>query len=537
MKRRWQLWAPTALALTLVLGIYIGMKMDSGQNAYVFLNSEGQHKKINQLIEYINRDYVDEIDTDSLLDRTIEDILGQLDPHSTYIHKSEFAAVEESMSGNFQGIGVEFELQRDTIVVVSPISGGPSEQLGIEAGDRIVSVNGEQVAGIGLQNRDVITKLRGEKGSTVDVQILRSGAIELLDFTIERDEIPLVSVDVSYMIDDSTGYIKLSRFAETSYSEFAVAREELLEKGMKNLVFDLRGNPGGYLHIADRIADDFLKDGKLIVYTEGRSRERKYYYATEKGSLEDMELVVLIDEGSASASEIIAGALQDNDRAEIVGRRSFGKGLVQEQWKLSDGSALRLTVARYYTPTGRCIQRPYGDDRNEYYLDSYEQSERDFIDKDSLIINVDTSFYLTPAGDTVYGGGGILPDLLVGGDSLGRTRWFYEVLSYGDLRKFSFNYADRNREVLKEQYSQASEFVQNFDLPSSVYTDYLKLAEESGANTQWGKTERAELLVRNRIKAMIGRQIWGSDAFYPVIHQNDLVIQAAVNPLETKKAP
>ena len=528
MKMRWQLWAPTALAITLVLGIYIGMKLDYGQNGYVLLNSNGQHEKINQLIDYINRDYVDEVDTDSLLDRTIEDILGQLDPHSTYIHKSEFAAVEESMSGNFQGIGVEFELQRDTIVVVSPISGGPSEQLGIEAGDRIVSVNGELVAGIGLQNRDVITKLRGEKGSTVDVQIRRIGADDLLDFTIERDEIPLVSIDVAYMINDSVGYIKLSRFAETSYSEFAAARDQLLEKGMTRLVFDLRGNPGGYLHIADRIADDFLKDGELIVYTEGRSRERKYYYATEKGSLENMPLVVLIDEGSASASEIIAGALQDNDRAEIVGRRSFGKGLVQEQWELSDGSALRLTVARYYTPTGRCIQRPYGDDRNEYYMDSYEQSELDFSESTSEPSRLDTLVYTTPAGDTVYGGGGILPDLLIAADSLGRTRWFYEVLSYGDLRKFSFDYADQHRIELKDNYARAGDFARDFVLPEEVYEDYLKMAVEGGANTDWGKTQRAELLVRTRIKAMIGRQIWGSEAFYPIIHQNDLAIQGAI---------
>lgn len=529
MTTRWQIWAPTALAFALVLGIYIGMKLDSGQNAYVLMAPDRQHQKINQLIDYINRDYVDEIDTDSLLDKTIEDILGQLDPHSTYIHKSEFAAVEESMQGNFQGIGVEFELQRDTIVVVSPISGGPSEQLGIEAGDRIVTVNGDTVAGIGMQNRDVIAKLRGKKGSTVDVQIFRNGSSNLLDFTIERDDIPLVSIDVAYMVNDSVGYIKLSRFAETSYREFALARQELLDQGMEQLIFDLRGNPGGYLHIADKIADEFLADGELVVFTEGRSRERKYYYASEKGELEDIPLVVMIDEGSASASEIIAGALQDNDRAEIVGRRSFGKGLVQEQWELSDGSALRLTVARYYTPTGRCIQRPYTDDREAYYMDSYEFDEA--YGEDSTSTVEEELVFTTPAGDTVYGGGGILPDHITPIDSAGRTRWFYEVLSYGDLRKFSFQYADTHRETLNATYETPNDFARDFELPEKVFEAYLDQAREGGAEVEWGRNDRSELLVRTRIKAMIGRQVWGSSAFYPVIHQADLGMQTALEAL------
>lgn len=529
MTTRWQIWAPTALAFALVLGIYIGMKLDYGQNAYVLMAPDRQHQKINQLIDYINRDYVDEIDTDSLLDKTIEDILGQLDPHSTYIHKSEFAAVEESMQGNFQGIGVEFELQRDTIVVVSPISGGPSEQLGIEAGDRIVTVNGDTVAGIGMQNRDVIAKLRGKKGSTVDVQIFRNGSSNLLDFTIERDDIPLVSIDVAYMVNDSVGYIKLSRFAETSYREFALARQELLDQGMEQLIFDLRGNPGGYLHIADKIADEFLADGELVVFTEGRSRERKYYYASEKGELEDIPLVVMIDEGSASASEIIAGALQDNDRAEIVGRRSFGKGLVQEQWELSDGSALRLTVARYYTPTGRCIQRPYTDDREAYYMDSYEFDEA--YGEDSTSTVEEELVFTTPAGDTVYGGGGILPDHITPIDSAGRTRWFYEVLSYGDLRKFSFQYADTHRETLNATYETPNDFARDFELPKEVFEAYLDQAREGGAEVEWGRNDRSELLARTRIKAMIGRQVWGSSAFYPVIHQADLGMQTALEAL------
>jgi len=534
MKRRWQIWAPTALAFTLVLGIYIGMKLDYGQSAYVLMAPDRQHQKINQLIDYINRDYVDEVDTDSLLDKTIEDILGQLDPHSIYIHRSEFSVVEESMQGNFQGIGVEFELQRDTIVVVSPISGGPSEQLGIEAGDRIVIVDGDTVAGVGLQNRDVIAKLRGEKGSTVDVQIYRTGSSKLLDFTIERDDIPLVSIDVAYMIDDETGYIKLSRFAETSYAEFAQARKDLLERGMKKLVFDLRGNPGGYLHIADRIADEFLADGELIVFTEGRSRERKYYYATSKGELEDMPVVVLIDEGSASASEIIAGALQDNDRAEIIGRRSFGKGLVQEQWELSDGSALRLSVARYYTPTGRCIQRPYTDYCEAYYLESFHDDYDEVVEVDTSEMKeeIEELVFTTPGGDTVYGGGGIMPDVLIPVDTAGRTRWFYEVLSYGNLRKFSFEYADSHREDLKAKYVAAAEFSHSFELPDEVYQDYLNQVKEGGAQTEWGRNERSEFLVRTRIKAMIGRQIWGTEAFYPVIHQTDYTLEAATKALK-----
>ena len=501
MEKRWQIWAPTVLAFVLVLGIYIGMKLGYGQHAYVLMAPDRQHQKINQLINYINRDYVDNIDTDSLLDKTIEDILGQLDPHSTYIHRSELTAVEESMQGNFQGIGVEFELQRDTIVVISPISGGPSEQLGIEAGDRIVTVNGDTVAGVGLRNRDVMARLRGKKGSRVVVQIYRNDSTDLLDFTIERDEIPLVSIDVAYMIDDQTGYIKLSRFVETSYSEFLAAKKQLLAQGMTQLVLDLRGNPGGYLHIADQIADEFLKEGKLIVFTEGRSRERKYYYAGKQGELEDMPLVVLIDEGSASASEIIAGALQDNDRAEIIGRRSFGKGLVQEQWELSDGSALRLTVARYYTPTGRCIQRPYTNDHRAYYMESYHGFNKALELHSPPAEAEEKLTFTTPGGDTVYGGGGIMPDVFVPVDTAGRTRWFYEVLSYGDLRKFSFEYTDQYRNEFRERYSDAMEFAREFELPEDVYQLYLQQARENGALTEWGHNDRSELLVRTQIKA------------------------------------
>jgi carboxyl-terminal processing protease len=359
----------------LAAGIYIGMRMSepyrSSRGFFTFRT--GQFNKLNDVINYISNEYVDTVNSRALVESTIEDMLHQLDPHSSYIPGEDLQAMNEPLEGNFDGIGVEFHIQDDTIMVVSALAGGPSEQLGIQAGDRIIRVEGKNVGGIKITNTQVMQLLRGPSGTMVKVTILRRSTGQTIDFTIKRGKIPIYSVDVGYMLNRETGYIKIGHFADKTYDEYLKAFADLKEKGMQNLILDLRGNPGGYLKTAIQIADEYLPDGKMIVYTEGRNRPKETFRATSRGFFEEGALVILIDEGSASASEIVSGAVQDWDRATIVGRRSFGKGLVQEQSEFPDGSAVRLTVARYYTPTGRSIQKPY--------TAGYEQYETELLSR------------------------------------------------------------------------------------------------------------------------------------------------------------
>ena len=353
---------PLWFSLVLIIGI-VGGYFFSFNSSIPGLNGKNQagnvYTKITSLLEYIKLDYVDTINEKQLVEKTVTSMLQSLDPHSAYIPAEDFKQVNEGLEGNFEGIGIEFNLINDTIRVITPISGGPSEKLGIKAGDKVVKVDGKNVAGIKITNKEVFEKLRGAEGSKVLVTILRSGVAKPIDFKITRGQIPLYSIDISYLIKPGIGYMKISKFAATTYDEYLSACNALSKKGMKKLIIDLRGNPGGFLKAAVDIADEFLMDGLQIVYTEGRANPKKIYKSTSRGSFENNPLVILIDEGSASASEIVAGAVQDNDRATIIGRRSFGKGLVQDQQSLPDGSAVRLTVARYYTPTGRCIQKSY----------------------------------------------------------------------------------------------------------------------------------------------------------------------------------
>ena len=431
---------PILFAIVFAFGIIIGAKVYNGNNkAFSMMNSTG-NDKINNIINYIEENYVDTINRNKLVSQTVDAMLQTLDPHSTYIPEEEFKATNESLEGSFEGVGIEFNIQRDTIMVVNAIPGGPSDKLGITAGDRIIKIDGKNVAGIKISNKEVFKKLRGKKDTKVKVAILRPGNKKPAEYTIIRDKIPSKSIDTYFMINQEVGYIKLSKFSQTSYEEFMEGTQYLKKHGMKKLVFDLRGNGGGFLNTAIDISNEFLEKGKLIVYTEGRERPRHEYLAEKNGSLKDVKLMILIDEFSASASEIVSGAIQDNDRGTVVGRRSFGKGLVQEQMQLPDGSAIRLTVARYYTPTGRCIQKPYTDGVGEYYNDfSKRFSDGELENKDSIHFNKKLK-YKTPKGKIVYGGGGIMPDVFIPLDTTGGSTYFSHLSTQGLINQFAFNY-------------------------------------------------------------------------------------------------
>lgn len=524
---------PLYFALVLAAGVCIGYFFTFGSGNLVkntgFHSSTGTNK-LGNLLNYIEMQYVDTVNREELENKTIVSMLKSLDPHSDFIPASDFSAVNEPLEGNFDGIGVEFNIINDTIRVINPIIGGPSEKLGIKAGDRIVSVNGNPVAGIKITNKQVFEKLRGKSGSTVTVGILRNGMNKPIDFKITRGKIPIYSIDVAYMLSPDIGFIKISRFAGTTYEEYLNAFNALSHQGMKKLVLDLRGNGGGFLKTAVELADEFLMDGLQIVYTEGKAHPKKIYKASTRGGFEKNDLVVLIDEGSASASEIVAGALQDNDRATIIGRRSFGKGLVQDQIDLPDGSAVRLTIARYYTPTGRCIQKPYNKGLHDYYNEEYERFEHgELYSADS--IKVDTSkVYHTPSGKTVYGGGGIVPDIFVPLDTVRYSSSVNRLYNTGLLNNFAFEYTDRYRSQLYSAYKTAKTFIADYKISNkeiNALNDYL--AEKKINSVRLSGKEAGFTQV---LKALIGRNLFDKDAYYPILYENDVAIQKAVDVLK-----
>ena len=443
---KYQIRLPIVLCLGLAAGVFVGASFNTRKGS----GEVGQEvQKFRDVLTLIQDEYVDTVNTNTLVDDAIHHMLNKLDPHSAYIPTAERIAANEDLRGNFDGIGVEFNIFHDTIVVVSALSGGPSEALGIQSGDKIIRVDDEPLAGIGVTSSDVMKALKGPKGTEVKVTILRSK--KELDYKIIRDKIPQYSVDVAYMVDAEIGYIKVNRFAATTFDEFHESLKSLKEKGMKKLVLDLQGNPGGYMNMAIDMADDFLSSSKKIVFTNGK--EKKYNsdaMSTARGEFEEGDLIVLMNEGSASASEILAGALQDNDRALIVGRRSFGKGLVQSPFDLSDGSELRLTISRYYTPTGRSIQKPY-DDGDEYSRDIISRyNHGEFFHADSIHFN-DSLKYTTPNGRTVYGGGGIMPDYFVPLDTTLNSHYLNELYTSTSIQEYTFAYAEAHKEQLLEE--------------------------------------------------------------------------------------
>ncbi|MBN8702053.1 MAG: S41 family peptidase [Bacteroidetes bacterium] len=537
--RKFQILLPLLFAIILIIGVFIGIKISATYSSDTSLlqriaTKQSSNDKINQILDYIQTQYVDTINRKQLVDNTLQEVMQQLDPHSAYITAEESKAANEPLQGNFDGIGIEFNIVNDTIRVISPIVGGPSEALGIQPGDKIVKVEGKSVAGVKITNNDVFKKLRGPKGTTVNISVERRGIKKLLDFSIVRNKIPIYSVDVAYMITKEIGYIKISRFAATTFDEYLEAFEKLRKQGMKKMVLDIRGNPGGLLNAAIDLSDEFLSDNKMIVYTEGRAHGRREYKATSSGEFEKNELVVLIDEGSASASEIVAGAIQDNDRGLVVGRRSFGKGLVQEQTDFPDSSAIRLTTARYYTPTGRCIQKSYKKGIEAYLKEEYERFENGELQSADSIKFIDSLKFKTPAGKIVYGGGGIMPDLFVPMDTVGRTTYLTELYYKGVVNQFAFEWADKNRLQLKTKFHSIEQFVSDFEVGDDMLERLVKQGESMKIKKNEGEFLVSKALLKQNIKSLVARNIWGAEGYYKSQQSSDKAIGKAIEALLRK---
>ncbi|MBK7753845.1 MAG: S41 family peptidase [Flavobacteriales bacterium] len=479
--------------------------------------------KVEALLYHIDRMYVDSVDDEALVDEAIVSILAELDPHSIYIPKEELDEVNEPLKGNFEGIGVQFNIVEDTIYVVDAIVGGPSERLGIRAGDRIVKIEDETVAGVKFKNSDVMKRLRGKKGTKVNVTVVRRGEKEPLEFAIVRDKIPIYSVESAYMATPSVGYVKVSRFSATTTKEVRDKLDELRAKGMVDLVLDLQGNGGGYLRSAIEMADEFLADHKLIVYTEGRNAPRENTYATSEGRFEKGRLVVLVDEGSASASEIVTGAVQDWDRGLVVGRRSFGKGLVQRPVMLPDGSAVRLTVSRYYTPSGRCIQKPYEEGVEAYRKERSERLERGELTHADSIHPLDTARFFTMNKRVVFGGGGIMPDIFVAIDTSLSSEYFGKLVRKGTLNTFALSYVDTNREALLRQFAAVEPFIRSFTVSDDLMNALVAAGEKDVVKKDAEGLARSRPLLALRLKALIARDLWDNSAYWQAINADNPV--------------
>jgi len=492
-----------------------------------FLLAQGSaSRKLDAMLQIINYAYVDTANEDKLAEDAIKAMLKDLDPHSVYIPASELKEMNEPLVGKFEGVGIQFNIFEDTIMVTQTIPGGPSEKVGIRAGDRIVKIDTGNVANIKITNNDVMKKLRGDKGTKVIVGIYRRGEKELLDFEITRDKIPLYSIDATYMATAETGYIKISRFADTTVDEFKDALAKLKAQGMKSLILDLSDNGGGYLNRAIELADEFLSDNKRIVYTEGRSSPKQEYFSTTTGGFEKGKLVVLIDESSASASEIVSGAIQDWDRGLIIGRRSFAKGLVQKPFPLPDGSAVRLTIARYYTPSGRCIQKSYEKGDEDYELDlSNRFKHGELYHADSIKFD-DSLKYLTQAKRVVYGGGGIMPDIFVPLDTTMNSRYHTDLIRKSVLYDFALNYTDNNRSSLLKQYPDITAFRSKFVMTEKLMVDLIAYGEKKGVSKDSAGLATSFELIKIQATALIARDLWNTDAYWQVINE--------INPFYTK---
>ncbi len=488
--------------------------------------------KLESLLYHIDRMYVDDVNKQQLVDAAIVRMLEELDPHSIYIPKEDLEEVNEPLKGNFEGVGIQFNIVRDTIYVVDAIPGGPSERIGIRAGDRVLTIDGENSAGVGFKNSDVMKRLRGKKGTKVEVKVARRGESEPLDFSITRDKIPIYSVEASYMANPRVGYIKVSRFSATTMKEFRDKLDELKAMGMQDLVLDLQGNGGGYLRTAIEMADEFLGTQKLIVYTQGRTSPREDTFATAEGRFEKGRLVVLVDEGSASASEIVGGAIQDWDRGVIVGRRSFGKGLVQRPVMLPDGSAVRLTVSRYYTPSGRCIQKSYEDGLEAY---QHEKSDRlingELTSADSIHPQDTVRFY-TMNKRVVYGGGGIMPDEFVAIDTTQSSEYFGQLVRKGVLNTFALSFVDAHRTDLSQKYAGVEQFRTTFIVDDLLLDALDAQARTEGIEKDLEGMQRSKSLITLRLKALIARDLWDTSAYWQVINADNPVDRSFQRALE-----
>ena len=537
-----KVYFPLIVGVAIAAGILIGSTINF-KNKSVLFSANSNEAKIKRLINYIQYDYVDKVNTDSLLDDAITTMLAKLDPHSVYIPKDELQRVTESMQGKFAGIGVSFLIHDDSVAVSGVIKGGPSEKAGIKAGDRIIVANNDTLFGKSLMKKagfteiergtiegnrkmsDAVMKaLKGEPDTKVNVKVYRRSINKILNFPITRGDVSITSVSAHYMINNTLGYIKVDRFARTTYQEFKKALDELIVKGMTSLALDLRGNPGGYMDIANMIIDEFLEDGKLIVFTKNKNGAVDKSFATDKGDFEHGKIFVLIDQNSASASEIVAGALQDNDKGTIVGRRSFGKGLVQQEMNLGDGSAVRLTTARYYTPTGRSIQKPYSHTDNSKYNNDYLERihNGELLSRDSIKVN-DSLKYKTPKGKIVYGGGGIIPDVFVSIDTLGT----FNSLLYSELNPFIFKYIDNNRKEMNKW--ELYDFVRNFDKNDKIFNQYLS---ELDINFPIPPVAKEDL--KRYFKAIMARNLFDETGYFMIVQKKDNMILKVIE-LDSKK--
>ena len=520
-----QIRLPLLLALSIAGGIWIGATFAEPQSNQNDLRAALY--KLQEIMTYINRDYVDSVDTNELVEFGINKMLEKLDPHSSYIPAKDASLAQSQLEGEFDGIGVEFGIIRDTIYVVAPLTGGPSEALGIQSGDQIISVDGKTVAGIGITNRDVFDYLRGPSGSKVEVEIKRKNAPSLINYSITRAKIPQYSINATYMVDQEIGYIKVTRFAATTYEEFRKSVTDLQAQGMKKLIVDLQGNPGGYMGAAIYMADELLGGRDLIVSQTGKvSQYSNKAYASKPGLFEEGAVIVLINEGSASASEILAGAIQDNDRGLIVGRRSFGKGLVQMPIELADGAELRLTIARYFTPSGRSIQKPYDSDYEAYerdWVNRYEHGE--FFSADSIRFN-DSLKYQTKKGRTVYGGGGIMPDYFVPLDTTMNSAYVNKLFSSDTSREYLLDYVSKN----KGKFTQVSveDYYTNFRVSDGMLEELVAFGKKNKVEFDAKDFSKSKEYLRILIKAHLGRQLYDDSAFYKVVNDINEVYQQAI---------
>ena len=524
------IWYPLVISIAIVLGIVIGNYISTKKFTL------DKDRKINAVLNLIQSEYVDSIDVKDLVEQAIPAIIGNLDPHSYYIPASDIRAENEKLDGSMSGIGVSFFMMNDTAHVDQVIPNGPAEKVGMLAGDRIISVNGESIVGGTLTAEGIRSKIRGEKGTKVRIGVKRNTSKKTLTFTITRDDIPMNTIDVSYMLDDKTGYIKIAQFGKNTYDEFFAALSKLKKDGASRYIVDLRGNPGGYMEMAILMVNEFLEQGELIVYTKGRKeREDIQVWSDDQGSFHDAQVAVLIDEYSASASEIMAGALQDNDRGLVVGRRSFGKGLVQKQIYLPDSSAIRLTIARYYTPSHRCIQKDYTlGDEDDYSKELYDRySHGELYSADS--IKVDKSkIFRTANGRIVYGGGGIVPDIFVPNDTTGITTYYRAVANLGLLQQYVYTYVDINRDQLKN-VKTVKQLMGMMPSDDALTYDFVCYARDNGVPMRWYYINLSRSLIARQLRALVIRDVLGSEEFYRYYNRTDNTVNAALKALNDGK--
>tara|TARA_R110002049_G_scaffold65035_1_gene170941 strand:- start:65015 stop:66604 length:1590 start_codon:yes stop_codon:yes gene_type:complete len=517
-------YLPLILGIAIAAGILIGGKLDFADSSDKLFSKNSNKDKLNKLIDYIEYDYVDDVNTDSIVDVTVNGILENLDPHSVYIPQRDMARVTENMKGDFVGIGISFYTYRDTIAVIRTIENGPSEKAGIKGGDRILMANGDSLFGNNLKDEQIIDKLKGPIDTKVKLKVFRKGEPKLLDFTVKRAHIPIKSIDAVYMLTEKLGYIKVNRFAESTYKEFKKGLDKLIDLGATEITLDLRDNPGGFLGIAEQIADEFLEDDKLILFTKNKRGNIEKSFATSTGDFENGKLFVLINENSASASEIVAGALQDNDKGTIVGRRSYGKGLVQREMELGDGSAVRLTVSRYYTPTGRSIQRPYGHGNKDYYDDYFHRLESgELLDSEKIEV-ADSLKFTTPKGKVVYGGGGIVPDVFVPIDGSMQNETLTYLQRHGYIGHFVFQTLEKDREAYDGFLRQ--DFVDSFQVNDDLvieFQDFLNIRNDSKVTFVAYHDE-----IKQYIKATLADQLFGNGAFEEILNQRDIMIDEVI---------